>query len=115
MTANDVIAHVAEYRGILAPQIKGYGRHADVAMARAEAAWLLRVELRMSFPSIGAALHKDHSTIIAACKKIEARVESRSGYLEELDEILRGARRPINFRQAILESRAAFVGALEAA
>lgn len=66
-----VIAVSAAHFGIGPDDIVGTGRHRDTIQARMVAAWILRQDGR-SYPEIGRALGKDHSTVIHACRRIEA-------------------------------------------
>lgn len=51
--------------------IFGMGRHRSVAEARQIAIWLLR-RRGYSLPQIGAAMARDHTTVLHAIRKIEA-------------------------------------------
>lgn len=55
-------------------------RHASVALARQVCAWLCRALLRMSYPEIGLAFGKDHTTMMHAVGRIDRMVADRPDY-----------------------------------
>jgi len=66
------VACVAEHFAITEAQLMGSGREKVVSAARAVAMYLARQHTGMSFPEIGRALGgKNHSTVIAACQRVE--------------------------------------------
>ncbi len=68
-----IIAAVAEHFALSESVILGAGREKIVSAARATAMYLARQHTGMSFPEIGRAIgNKNHSTVIAACQRIEA-------------------------------------------
>ncbi len=70
-----IVAAVAAHFAITAEAIMGNGREKIVSLARAAAMHLAREHTGMSFPEIGRALGgKNHSTVIAACQRIEGMI-----------------------------------------
>lgn len=73
-TRNDwtsrVIASAAAHFGCSAHDVRSDGRTPDVVNARHVTAWLLRQEGR-SYPQVGAALHKDHTSAMHGVKRVE--------------------------------------------
>ncbi len=70
-----IITASAAHFGILPEAILGPGREKIVSIARAAAMHLARQHTGMSFPEIGRAFGgKNHSTVIAACQRIETMV-----------------------------------------
>jgi len=75
-----LIAAVAAARGMEERHLVGASRVAAVVRARDEASWVIRDMVRIdgepiSYPMIGLALGgRDHSTVIAACRRVEARI-----------------------------------------
>lgn len=55
-------------------------RHQQVAHCRALLFYALRQRTRLSFPRIGQAINRDHSTVIHNCHRVEARMERDPGY-----------------------------------
>jgi len=73
--AEKIVAAVAGHFAITAEAIMGNGREKIVSLARAAAMHLAREHTGMSFPEIGRALGgKNHSTVIAACQRIEGMI-----------------------------------------
>jgi chromosomal replication initiator protein len=71
--AERIVACVAEHFALAESAILGGGREKLVSTARAVAMYLARQHTGMSFPEIGRAIGgKNHSTVIAACQRIEA-------------------------------------------
>jgi chromosomal replication initiator protein len=73
--AERIVATVAEHFAVPAEAILGSGREKLVSAARAVTMYLARQHTGMSFPEIGRALGgKNHSTVIAACQRVEAMI-----------------------------------------
>lgn len=67
-----IIYEVAKYYNLADSQIKSRVRTLQIALARAIAMYLCRNLLDLSFAAIGKAFNgKDHTTVMAACKKVE--------------------------------------------
>lgn len=87
MTAEDMLFGIALARGVKVTDISGPSRISRIASARHEAMWLIREATDLSFPDIGRMLGgRDHSTVIAAHKKIQARVDRDPAYGEQLKQ-----------------------------
>ena len=68
-----IVAAAAAHFGLEPAALTGSGREKLVSLARAAAMYLARQHTGMSFPEIGRALgNKNHSTVIAACQRVEA-------------------------------------------
>jgi hypothetical protein len=59
-----VVARVASAHGITTGELLSRDKYAPVVKARAEAARVLREELKLSYPSIGAVLNQHPSTVM---------------------------------------------------
>ncbi|HEU4427989.1 MAG TPA: helix-turn-helix domain-containing protein [Myxococcota bacterium] len=70
----DVIDLVAEQCGFTREQILSRHRYQALTRARQWAMHIARDEGRWSFPDIGRAFNRDHTTVMAACGKIAGRV-----------------------------------------
>ncbi len=82
ITADEIIATVANYYGLTIDDLIGSRRTRNIAMARQVAMYLARDLTDMSLPQIGQALgDRDHTTVMHGCDKIAA--------LFEKDDILR--------------------------
>jgi len=68
-----IVDAVANYFGVTTHAVMGSGREKPVCLARSMAMHLARQHTGMSYPEIGRALGgKNHSTVIAACQRVEA-------------------------------------------
>lgn len=71
-----IIAMVANYFGLEARDLVGKSHAAQCVLARHLASWLCYTHLNVSYPDLGRAFHRDHTTILHAVRKIdEARRE----------------------------------------
>lgn len=70
----EVLAIVAREYGLGAEELRGPRRTRSVAEARLMAYALLRDTAGMSYPEIGAALHRDHTTVMHGVKATAHRV-----------------------------------------
>ncbi len=75
LTIDDVIRTVSDHCKIPVSDIKGKRRQRAIVRARQLAMFLAREVLDSSYPEIGRAFAKDHTTVLAACRKIESLVE----------------------------------------
>jgi len=72
-----IIAAVAEHFAVPPSAILGSGREKMVSLARSICMYLARRHTGMSFPEIGRALgNKNHSTVIAACQRVETQMQT---------------------------------------
>jgi chromosomal replication initiator protein len=63
---------VSEHFGVATAALMGSSREKTASLARAVAMYLARQHTGMSFPEIGHAKgRKNHSTVIAACQRVE--------------------------------------------
>jgi chromosomal replication initiator protein len=70
--ADAIVAATAEHFGLAPTTLLGSGREKMVSLARAVAMYLARQHTGMSYPEIGRAIGgKNHSTVIAACQRVE--------------------------------------------
>jgi chromosomal replication initiator protein len=77
LTAERIIAVVAEHFGLETDALLGRGRAKDVALPRQVAMYLLRGETNASLPQIGDALGgRDHTTVMYGCEKVAERMET---------------------------------------
>jgi len=76
ITADQVLAAVAEHYAVEVVTLKGRQRSQTIALARQVAMYLLREELQCSFPQIGQVLGgRDHTTVLYGCEKIAVGIE----------------------------------------
>lgn len=79
LTCDDVIDAVAQYYSLSAEDIKGPRRNREITVPRQIAMYLCREVASITFPQIGDAFRRDHSTVQHGCDRItEERRENPS-------------------------------------
>jgi chromosomal replication initiator protein len=88
ITQKDIIKTVAEFYDIPERELISNTRKREVVKPRQIAMYLLRQELKSSYPFIAKKLGgKDHTTVIYACEKIEEEMEKNQNLREEINLI----------------------------
>jgi chromosomal replication initiator protein len=82
-----ILDEASRYYGLPVDRLIRGGRQKRVAHARAVTMFLCRSLTASSFPEIGTKFEKDHATVMYACRKIEALVESDPAVRREVAEI----------------------------
>lgn len=72
-TIEAVIGEMARIHGLLPEDLSGRSRRRQFVEARQQAMWLARWVLGLSYPAIGRALGRDHSTVMYGVRQAEAR------------------------------------------
>ena len=86
--ANRIIKSVADFYGLKKEGLFSQSKKKEVVKPRQVAMYLLRKETTMSYSGIAEKFNrKDHTTIIYACKQIEAKIENDDNYKQEIDLI----------------------------
>jgi len=81
---------VATYYNVKVSDLKSQRRHRIVAKPRQVAMYLCRKVLSISYPALGESFGgKDHTTILSACRKMEALVQKDHAIRGEIAEIQR--------------------------
>ena len=75
LTVDEIVEQVADYYNLSPEALRGRGRSKQVAVPRQIAMFLAREETQASFPQIGAALGRDHTTILYGYEKIKEQIE----------------------------------------
>ncbi len=71
-TGLDILASAAAVVGVSVRELISKDRHRPLARARMVAIWLIRRDLRWSYPHLGRVFgNRDHTTAISACDRIE--------------------------------------------
>ncbi len=87
-TYKNIIKTVAEFYDIEIKDLTDHSRKKEIVRPRQIAMYLLREELKSSYPFIGNRLGKrDHTTAIYACEKIKKEKENNDSLEEELNLI----------------------------
>jgi len=85
ITAKQLIKTVAEFYDLREKDLLAPSRKKEVVKPRQIVMYLLREELKYSYPAIGRKLGgKDHTTIIYGCEKISKELEKNESLAEEL-------------------------------
>ena len=87
LDVDSIQREVARYYKVPAEELRQDKRVKQVAHARQVAMYLSRKLTPSSFPEIGKAFQKDHSTVISAVRKVEAERESNARVRSELEEL----------------------------
>ena len=74
----DILKHICQKYGITLSELRNRNRSSHYVRARREATFILREELKLSFPHIGRLLKQDHSTCIYNFRKFTKTNESKS-------------------------------------
>jgi len=91
LTADRIIAAVAEHFDLDPSLLLGRGRSRDVALPRQIAMYLIREETQSSLPQIGDALGgRDHTTIMYGCGKIGEQLETDDAMRRQVAAIREG-------------------------
>lgn len=68
-----IVARVAALYGVDVEAIFSRARTKTVAEARLVAMWAARLRLGWSFPELGRAFERDHTTVLANCHEVDVR------------------------------------------
>lgn len=86
ISAKQLIRTVAEFYDIFEKDIVAKSRKKDVVRPRQIAMYLLREELKHSFPSIGEKFgDMDHTTVMHACNKISRELQENNQSVQEIN------------------------------
>lgn len=80
------IGVAAELYSVTVEEVLSDSRAARVVKARQAACWLLRAH-GLSFPTIGAALARDHTTVMYACNRVDSDAAMRGLLWPLLDKV----------------------------
>jgi chromosomal replication initiator protein len=88
LTPKSIIQTVAEFYDIRIEEVLSVKRDKRLAYPRQIIMFLMREEIKTSFPSIGSELGgRDHTTAMHACRKIKTEVEKNYKTREEINQI----------------------------
>jgi chromosomal replication initiator protein len=90
LTVDSIIKLVADHFDVKSIEIKGKRRHRIVARPRSIAMYLCRKHTQASFPQIGKDFGgKDHTTVMAACRKVDKTIEEDDLLRAQIDALER--------------------------
>ncbi|MFW0862699.1 MAG: chromosomal replication initiator protein DnaA [Candidatus Komeilibacteria bacterium] len=88
LTPKKIAAKVADFYDIAVSDLMGSSRRKELVFPRQITMWLLREELKSSYPSIGQELGgRDHTTAIHACNKITEQIKNDSKTKSDIELI----------------------------
>jgi len=77
----------ARYYKVSEADLKGPRRQKQFVRARQVAMYLARSLTNSSFPEIGEKFHRDHSTVMSSCEKVESELETDLQLKKEVDDL----------------------------
>lgn len=87
ITAATIIAATAEYFDVSVEDMRGQGKHRQLAFARQIAMYLCRELTELSLPKIGEHFNRDHTTVMYAVKKIGKDIKERQKTYNDIQEL----------------------------
>jgi len=84
-----VINQVALFYSVTAEDLKGPRRNREITVPRQIAMYLCRELADVSFPRIGDAFQRDHSTVQHGCDKIDSELKTNPGFASQIDDLTR--------------------------
>ena len=73
--ARHVLTAVCQKHGVRPQDLLSESRARELIAPRYEAMWRLRQETNWSLPKIGGFFHRDHTSVHAACRKHQAKID----------------------------------------
>ena len=90
LTIDTILKMVAEHYDLKVADLRGSRRQRSVAHPRSVAMYLCRKHTQSSYPQIGRGFGgKDHSTVLAACRKIDLAMTEDAGLRGDIESIER--------------------------
>lgn len=90
LTLEAIQRHVAAHYDLNVADLNSSRRQRAITHPRSVAMYLVRKHTQASFPSIGKGFGgKDHSTVIAACQRVESQLSEDESFRTEVEEIER--------------------------
>lgn len=86
-TVDDVLSVAAGFYRVSVKALKSAHRYKGLARARAVAMYIAREHTRASFPEIGRAFKRHHTTALLAHRTIDWKLRSDSGLRDEVGSI----------------------------
>lgn len=84
---SSVVRLSAEYYSVGREQLYTSSRRQTVVQARQMAMYLSRTVLNLSYPEVGLAFRRDHTTVMSACKKVGLLVDKDRGIREDVEQL----------------------------
>jgi chromosomal replication initiation ATPase DnaA len=81
------VARVCELYGVTAAQLVEYNRHPVIAEARHAAYYVLYIQLKLSYPDIGRAFGRHHTTVRGGVARFTAMIENNLDLSERIADL----------------------------
>lgn len=81
----------AQHLGFTLSELQSADRHVSISRARQFVAYHVRSVTEASYPELGYLLKRDHTTIIAACRRVQKLLDSGDHNLRKLLQDLRAS------------------------
>lgn len=102
VTVAIILETVAAFRGVSVADLKGERRDQAITIPRFEACYLASELTGLSYPAIGRHIgNRDHTTILAAKRRVEERLTSYPILRREMDDLRLLVRKAMGEAQAI--------------
>ena len=88
VSATDIMDITAKYFSLTVDDLKCKSRLGSLVEARSIAMYLCRELTPLSFPDIAKLFNRDHSTVMAACKKITTQLSERVATYNQVSELM---------------------------
>lgn len=88
MTPSIIINAVSRHYGLSSGAIRGPRRSLRIATARHMAQYIMRTQLRMSYPTIGEETRRDHTTTMRGIAAMANKIERQDGSHADYQAIL---------------------------
>lgn len=84
----DVQKEISKYYNVTVESLSSPKRQRHLVKARQMAMYICRKLTGISYPELGARFHRDHSTVISSCEKIESELNEDLNLRRELEELM---------------------------
>lgn len=84
----DVQKEISKYYNVTVESLSSPKRQRHLVKARQMAMYICRKLTGISYPELGARFHRDHSTVISSCEKIESELSEDLNLRRELEELM---------------------------
>ncbi len=84
----DIQKEISKYYNVTVESLTSPRRQKNIVMARQMAMYIARKLTGVSYPEIGEHFHRDHSTVMSSCGKIEKELEVNEKLKRDLDELM---------------------------
>lgn len=84
----DVQKEISKYYNVTVESLSSPKRQKNIVKARQMAMYISRKLTGISYPELGERFHRDHSTVMASCEKIETELMEDESLKQELEDLM---------------------------